>query len=67
MKGFSKTAIIIFLVVAVLWTGLTFWAQSEGPSQQWELGNPKSSKKVLIVYDPDPFYNLDEQVYRFFG
>ena len=26
------------------------------------VGNPDSVKKVLIIYNPDPFYNLDEQV-----
>ena len=31
------------------------------------MGNPAAKKRALIVYDPDPLYNLDEQVSRSFG
>ncbi len=32
-----------------------------------ELGIAASDKRALIIYDPDPFYNLDEQVCLSFG
>ena len=37
------------------------------PKKNWEIGNLDSKNKVLIVYDPDPFYNLDEHIYRSLG
>lgn len=58
---------IILLVVAAVWILLTCWAESAGPKKSWELGNTASGKHTLIVYDPDPFYNLDEQVSRSYG
>jgi hypothetical protein len=47
--------------IAIGWTCLTLYAESNGPSKEWNLGNDEG-KKVLVVFDPDPFYNLDEQV-----
>ncbi|RAI75938.1 hypothetical protein HMF3257_20395 [Spirosoma telluris] len=55
------------LGIAIFWTLLTIWAECTGPKRSWELGNQPSRINVLIVYDPDPFYNLDEQVSRSFG
>jgi hypothetical protein len=46
---------------------LTFWTESTGERKSWELGSKASTKKVLIVFDSDPFYNLDEQVCQSFG
>jgi len=48
-------------LVAIGWMGLTLYAESNGPSKEWNLGG-EHGKKVLVVFDPDPFYNLDEQV-----
>jgi hypothetical protein len=62
--------LIPFITAAVLvvwWISLTLWVEREGPKKSWELGNKAATKKVLIVYDPDPFYNLDEQICRSFG
>ena len=55
------------LIVPGIWTLLTFWAEAKGESHQWEVGSPQSSRKALVIYDPDPFYNLDEQVSRSFA
>lgn len=55
------------LAIASVWIVVTFWAESTGAKKSWELGSKASTKKVLIVFDPDPFYNLDEQVSRSFG
>ncbi len=67
MKKPLKIVGVSALVIAIAWTFLTIWAESIGPKRSWKLGNPTARKKVLIVYDPDPFYNLDEQVSRSFG
>ncbi len=55
------------LAIGAAWTVLTLWAESAGPKRSWKLGNQAAKKRALIVYDPDPFYNLDEQVCRSFG
>ena len=67
MNKLLRVTGIIALAVGAAWTLLTVWAQSPGPKRSWKLGNPQAPKRALIVYDPDPFYNLDEQVCRAFG
>src|SRR5687768_8973581 len=67
MKKRFRIMGITLLVIAAAWILLTLWVESTGPKRSWELGNKASQKKVLIVYDPDPFYNLDEQISRSFG
>ena len=67
MKKLFKATGVTLLAVGTVWTALTIWAESAGPARSWKLGNPAAKKRALIVYDPDPFYNLDEQVSRSFG
>lgn len=58
VRRISRTIIISLL----LWTALTIWVEIEGPAKWTQLGSPVDSLKVLVVYDPDPIYNLDEQI-----
>jgi hypothetical protein len=67
VKKVQRGIIITGIVIAVLWTALTIWAESKGPARTWQLGDAGAEKKALIVYDADPFYNLDEQVCRSFA
>lgn len=67
MKKLGRITGSLVLGIAIFWTLLTIWAERTGPKRSWELGNQPSRINVLIVYDPDPFYNLDEQVSRSFG
>lgn len=55
---------IVKWVAAILfiWIVLTVWVEKEGPYDTWNMGNLESSKKALVLYDPDPFYNLDQQI-----
>lgn len=46
---------------------LTIWAESEGPSHKLEIGNRASANAALIIYSPDPFYNLDQQICESFA
>ena len=48
-------------IIALAWTILTLYVEGKGPEKDLSFG-PGDGKKVLIVFDPDPFYNLDEQV-----
>lgn len=62
-----KKIIIWVLAVLFIWGVLTVWVEKEGPYDKWNMGNIYASKKVLILYDPDPFYNLDQQISESIG
>jgi hypothetical protein len=62
MKKTKKIFFYTFIVLITGWAVLTLVVQKPGPKRNWDFGNSTTSKKVLIVFDPDPFYNLDEQV-----
>ena len=55
------------LIIILVWTGLTLWVEAEGPERNWQSGNDTKGRKALIVFDPDPIYNLDEQVCQAFA
>lgn len=55
------------LGIAILWTALTLWAQYSGGKKAEVIGDESTDKKALIVYNPDPIYNLDEQVCKSFA
>ena len=67
MKKILTITGIAALTIGAVWTFLTVWAERTGPKRSWHLGSPTAQKPALIVYNPDPFYNLDEQVSRSFG
>ncbi len=67
MKKLFTITGIAALAIGAVWTLITVWAERTGPKRSWQLGNPTAKKRALIVYDPDPFYNLDEQICRSFG
>ncbi len=54
------------VIVLAGWFCLTLYVEQKGPAKQWKLGSA-TGRKALITYDPDPFYNLDEQVCLSFG
>ncbi len=58
--GFALLWTAVFILS--LWTGLTIWVEMEGPARWTQLGSSNDSSKVLVLYDPDPIYNLDEQL-----
>jgi hypothetical protein len=55
------------VIILAVWVILTLWVQAEGPAVINQSGNDASVQSALVVYDPDPFYNLDEQVCRAFA
>lgn len=62
MKNIFKKMIMILSGVLLFWIALTIWVEYSGGEKTSFVGNRSSSKKALIVYNPDPIYNLDEQV-----
>jgi len=49
-------------VILFGWLALTVYVERKGPAKSWAFGVPESRRKALIIFDPDPFYNLDEKV-----
>lgn len=49
-------------LIAMAWLILTLWVERPGPAKTWHMSRGTATKKVLVVFDPDPIYNLDEQV-----
>ncbi|MBK8504412.1 MAG: hypothetical protein IPL46_20720 [Saprospiraceae bacterium] len=58
MKRFLK----IVLTILVLWGALTIFVEMPGPSREKIFMADDSQPSAIILYDADPFYNLDEQV-----
>ncbi|WKN42197.1 hypothetical protein [Tunicatimonas pelagia] len=67
MKPRIKVIAYVIGVILFFWTGMTFWVQYTGEQQIVAVGDESSPKKALIIYNPDPIYNLDEQVCRSFA
>jgi flavorubredoxin len=55
---------ITVMSVAIIWTLLTVWVMAPAKENITIIGDRSDSLRVLITYDPDPIYNLDEQVCR---
>jgi hypothetical protein len=70
MKRYKKVVRVLVIttgIILIVWLLLTLWVEAEGPALLTKSGNDKSEQTVLVVYDPDPFYNLDEQVCNAFA
>jgi hypothetical protein len=61
-----RYVLVAVALVALAWIALTIYVERQGPAKEWDLGSD-GSHEVLIVFDPDPFYNLDEKVCRSFA
>jgi hypothetical protein len=61
-KGKMKIVLFILGSIAILWIILTILAERKGAAKTIFIGELNSTRRALIVYNPDLFYNLDEQV-----
>lgn len=66
-KKFTRLLLIVLAVILVAWAVLTLWVEAKGPAKSQVYGADSLAKKALVLYDPDPIYNLDEQVCLAFG
>jgi hypothetical protein len=72
MNKMKKKIIFRYLLATVIlviigWTALTIYVETAGPSRQWTLQSENAKRNAIVVFDPDPFYNLDEQICISFG
>ncbi|MET6989937.1 hypothetical protein [Sediminicola arcticus] len=61
-KGKMASFIWIVSVILLLWGLLTFLSQQKRGEKTFSFGPISSNQKALIIYNPDLFYDLDEQV-----
>jgi hypothetical protein len=63
LKKTWRMLALIIGVILFLWTVTTLWAQWSGASKVVQ-SSPEATvtKRICIYYNPDPIYNLDEQV-----
>jgi NAD(P)H-dependent FMN reductase len=57
----------ILAVITLSWVGLTIYVQRDGQDISVDIDGVEPSNKALVVFDPDPFYNLDQQLCKVFG
>jgi len=67
MKKFLKVTFFTMTAILTGWCVLTIVVERKGPKHSWSFGDSNSTEKVILIYDPDPFFNLDEQVCKEFG
>lgn len=61
-KKFGLNLLRTMIAIAAGWTMLTIWSERTGEARIQEFKVPLFDKQALIIYDPDPFYDLDEKV-----
>lgn len=66
-KFILRYAVATLLITLLGWCIITMYVQMIGPAKKWIIGRKTYQQKALIIFDPDPFYNLDEQVCMAFG
>lgn len=67
MKKVLKIGLTIIVVILFVWGFLTLYVEMEGADRQSHFGDANAISKAFVVYEADPFYNLDEQVCESFA
>jgi hypothetical protein len=57
-----KVCGILILILAFAWFLLGIWVNYSGEQKLRYVGDIEATKRALIIYNPDPIYNLDEQL-----
>jgi hypothetical protein len=66
-KSFIKRIMSFVLTILLIWGILTLWVEWQGPNKLTFVGAYDAPKRALVVYDPDPIYDLDAQVCQRFA
>src|SRR5688572_130548 len=67
MKKLMRILLFTVVLSSVAWILLTVWVQRTAANKTWQVGNAATGPLALIVFNPDPIYNLDEQISLAFG
>lgn len=57
-----KITLYILATIVIVWTLISIFVQVKSSKEKFITLNAEGKKQALIVYDPDPFYNFDEQI-----
>ena len=67
MKKWAKRLLYTLAGILVFWTVLTVWAEYSGSGEE-HLYSPNTSQgQALVIYNPDPIYDLDAQICQSFA
>ncbi|WP_025664911.1 flavodoxin family protein [Aquimarina megaterium] len=66
-KRMMMNILVVLGLTLIVWIVLTVIVGKKGPEKFAIVGAVSSDQKALIVYDPDPIYNLDEKVSKSFA
>lgn len=62
MKRLPMLILKIIGVILLVWGLLILWVEFSGGEKTFSFGSKNAKRNALIYYNPDPIYNLDEQV-----
>jgi hypothetical protein len=55
------------VLIGIIWYLLTLYVQQPGGIYLKDITSQEAKKKAVLVFDPDPFYNLDEKLCNSFA
>ncbi len=61
------TLLLVLGLTVFIWIILSVVVDQKGPEKIAIIGKSNHNQKALIVYDPDPIYNLDEKISKSFA
>ena len=67
MKRFLRVLIWVLSPILLIWLALTLWVQQPRAMASWTTEPEGEKGKALILYNPDPIYDLDAQLARAFS
>ncbi len=67
MNSKLKKTLFIFTASMLAWGLLTLWVEYAGGEKSNAIGNKTAAHTAIIIYNPDPIYNFDEQVCKQFA
>ena len=56
-----KSFFFLVVSIAVLWIALSVWVEYFG-AEKGQMVGKAGPRSALLVYNPDPIYNLDQQI-----
>lgn len=59
--------LVVLGLTLIIWMVLSVIVDKKGPEKTVIVGKHDAEDKAIIIYDPDPIYNLDEKVSRSFA
>ncbi len=66
-KRIMTTVLLVIGLTVMIWIILSVIVSQKGPEKIAIVGKSNDNQKALIVYDPDPIYNLDEKISKSFA